>query len=297
MTNISTDARAGWRDSNLGTRREIRLPSGPLDVFDRGNGDPVVLVHGLVVNANLWRGVVPVLARIFRCVTIDLPFGSHRVSMPDTDVDPPGLAQLVIETIEEMELGPVTLVGNDSGGVVCQLVAARRPDLVARMVLTSCDAYDNFPPKTFAYLKLAARIPAGMAILAAALRFRTVRALPVAYGWLSRAPIDHRASDSYALPAGVARDIRDDLRRVLRGLDKQHTIAVAKTFADFDRPVLLAWSDADRFFPTQHAHRLAADFPDARIEWIPGARTFSPEDQPALLANAVASFVTAGDAS
>ncbi|WP_067698452.1 alpha/beta fold hydrolase [Nocardia jejuensis] len=295
MTTISTDIRAVWRDSSLGTERELRLPSGSLHVFDRGSGDPILLIHGLVVNANLWRAVVPELAHAFRCVTIDLPFGSHRISMPGTPVDPPGLAGLVIETIEAMDLGPVTLVGNDSGGVVCQLVAARRPDLVARMVLTSCDAYDNFPPKTFAYLKLAARVPAGMAILAAALRFPAIRALPIAYGWLSRVRIDRRASDSYALPVAVTRDIRDDLRRVLRGLDKRHTRSTAETFADFDRPVLLAWSEDDRFFPTQHAHRMAADYPDARIHWIPGARTLSPEDEPAALADAIVAFAAGAE--
>lgn len=292
MTNVfSIDASARWRDTSLGTPRDLSLPSGALQVFDRGDGAPIVLVHGLVVNANLWRSVVPLLAGQFRCVTVDLPFGSHRVSVPDTELDPPGLARLVVETIEAMDLGPVTLVGNDSGGVVCQLVSAQRPDLVERLVLTSCDAYDNFPPKAFSYLKLAARLPGGMAILAAALRVRTIRKLPIAYGWLSRGPIDRDASDSYALPVSVARDIRADLRRVLRGLDNQYTTAAAKAFGDFDRPVLLAWSADDRFFPTRHAHRLAADFPDARIEWISDARTLSPEDQPEPLATAITSFV------
>ncbi|MFI5775844.1 alpha/beta fold hydrolase [Nocardia sp. NPDC051570] len=292
MTMQTTEARPIWRDSALGARRELALPAGAIDIFERGEGEPVVFVHGLLVNANLWRRVVPRMAHEFHCVTIDLPFGSHRISMPDADLDPPGLARLVIDTIEALGLGPVTLVGNDTGGAICQLVAAARPDLIARLVLTSCDAYENFPPPRFGYLKLVARLPGGVATLGAALRIPAVRRLPLAFGALSKRALAREAIDSYALPAGVARDIRADLRRVLRGLDRRHTIAAAKAFTTFGRPVLLAWSTEDPLFPTRYAHRLAGDFRDARIEWIPGAGTLSPEDQPALVATAIAMFVS-----
>ncbi|MFJ9365548.1 alpha/beta fold hydrolase [Nocardia sp. NPDC101769] len=289
---ISPESRAAWRDPALGTRRELALPHGTLNVFDSGSGDPVVFVHGLLVNANLWRRVVPALASEFRCVAIDLPFGSHTTAMPGADLSAPGLAQLVIQAIEELDLGPVTLVGNDSGGAVSQLVVAARPDLVARLVLTSCDAYENFPPPFFDYIGLAARTPGALTSLALSLRIRAVRRLPIAYGWLTRGPIDHAVSDSYALPVGT-KAIREDVRRAIGGLDSQYTLAAAKTFADFKKPVLLAWSAGDRFFPDRYAERLAAEFPDARIEWIHDSRTFSPEDQPEQLTSAIRVFLDA----
>ncbi len=290
MADSPADVRPWWRDPALGTRRELTLRAGRMVAFGAGTGEPIVFVHGLLVNANLWRLVVPRLAAGFRCVTLDLPFGSHATSMPDADLTPPGLATLVADAVEALGLGPVTLVGNDSGGAVCQLVATTRPDLVERLVLTSCDAYDNFPPKAFGFLKVAARVPGAMMLLNA-LRSRALRRLPLAYGLLSNRPIPHEAGDSYALPMCVARDVRDDLRRVLRGLDPRHTLAAARHFATFDRPVLIAWSQRDRFFPLAHAERLAGDFPHARLEWIPAARTFSPEDQPARLASAITGFV------
>jgi pimeloyl-ACP methyl ester carboxylesterase len=227
-----------------------------------------------------------------RCVTLDLPFGSHAVSMPDGDLTPPGLAGIVADAIEKLGVGPVTLVGNDSGGAVCQLVATTRPELVSRLVLTSCDAYDNFPPKAFAFLTAAARVPGVPRLLLGSLRPNALRRLPIAFGWLTSRAIPKNVSDTYVLPAYVGRDVRDDLGRALRDLHPRHTLAAARRFGDFDKPVLIAWSERDRFFPASHAERLAADFPDARLKWISGARTFSPEDQPEQLAAVISDFMS-----
>ncbi|MFC0038668.1 alpha/beta fold hydrolase [Actinomadura rayongensis] len=280
-----------WRDPALGTRREIDLPAARLPVFETGDGAPVVFVHGLLVNANLWAGVVPLVAPGHRCVTVDLPFGSHTVAAPDADLTPPGLAALLIGVIEDLGLGPVTLVGNDSGGAVCQIAAVTRPDLVARLVLTSCDSHDRFPPKAFAFLRAAAAVPGALAALAGTLRVRALRRMPLAYGWLTSVPLSPEVGDSFVTPARVDPAVRADLRRVLRGLHPRHTRAAAARFKDFDRPVLIAWSEKDRFFPARDAERLAGDFPDARLTWIAGARTFSPVDRPGPLAAAITGFL------
>lgn len=281
-----------WRDHNLGARRELGPPERRVAVFERGTGDqPIVFVHGLLANANLWRHVVPHLAPTYRCLTLDLPFGAHPLPMPTADLRPSGLAAIVIDAIEELGRGPVTLVGNDTGGLVCQLVAVLRPDLLTRLVLTSCDAYDNLPPTLFGYLKPLARMPAALGLGFAALRIPALRRLPLAYGWLTNRGLPAPVGDSYVLPVARDRNIRADLCRVVRGLDKRVSLAVARRFGEFQRPVLIAWSERDRFFPAAHAERLAGDFPDARLVWIPDSRTFSPEDQPTRLSAAIAEFV------
>ena len=78
-----------WRDSSLGTPREIELSGGPMRVFEAGTGEPIVFVHGALVNANLWRKVVPRLSPDFRCITLDLPLGSHELPVPDADLSIP----------------------------------------------------------------------------------------------------------------------------------------------------------------------------------------------------------------
>ena len=152
-------------------------------------------------------------------------------------------------------------------------------------MLTSCDAFDNFPPRFFRIVLAPARIPGAIPVAFAGLR------LPIAYGWLSKERIDPEAEDSYVLPALTRPKIRRDLRRVLAGLDSRHTLDAALKLASCDRPALVAWSGDDRFFPLEHGERLATIIPDARFEAIEGARTFSPEDQPKQLAGLIGAFV------
>jgi pimeloyl-ACP methyl ester carboxylesterase len=280
-----------WRDPALGEPRYLDVPQGRLRAFDAGSGRPIVFVHGLVVNANLWRKVVARLSTDYRCVALDLPLGAHTVPMPSADLSPHGLADLIADSIEALELEDVTLVGNDTGGALCQMVVTRRPERVGRLVLTSCDYRDNFPPPMFAYFKPAAAVPGGLKLLMAPLRLRAPRRLPFAFGWLTRAPIDREADDSYVLPVMRVPGVAHDLKRVAKGLDKRYTNQAADRLREFDRPALIAWSRDDKFFKPAHAERLARDLPNARLEWIAGARTFSSEDQPERLAELIRDFV------
>jgi pimeloyl-ACP methyl ester carboxylesterase len=278
-----------WRDEALGTPRELTLPSGRLRVFEAGAGEPLVFVHGALVNANLWRKVVPLLARDFRCVTLDLPLGSHELPVPDADLSAPGLADLIAEAVTALDLPAPTLVANDTGGALTQIALARHPKLAARLVLTSCDAYENFPPRIFKIVLAPTRWPALARVLFAPLRLRFLRSTPLAYGWLMRSRLDERAGDSYVLPILTEPAVGADFARFTP--DARHTIDAIAGLRNQERPTLLAWSRDDRFFPQAQAKRLAADIPGARLEWIDDAYTFSMEDQPARLAELVAGFV------
>jgi pimeloyl-ACP methyl ester carboxylesterase len=281
-----------WRDPALGDRRELDLEKGKLCAFEAGTGSPIVFVHGLLVNANLWRKVVPRLSPDFHCVALDLPLGSHTQPMPaSADLSAHGLADLIADAIEALGLEDVTLVGNDTGGALSQMVVTRRPERIGRLVLTSCDYRDNFPPPMFAYLGLVARIPGALKLLTAPMRFRPPRQLPFAFGWLVKEPIDRRAEDSYVLAGAAVPGVQEDVRRVIQGLDKRYTNEAADRLGEFDKPALIAWSRDDKFFKPEHAERLAQDLPNARLEWIDDARTFSSEDQPERLAELIAGFV------
>jgi pimeloyl-ACP methyl ester carboxylesterase len=290
-----TIAKASWRSPQLGEAATLQLRQAPLRAHATGSGPPLVFAHGLLVNANLWRKVVPRLSSEFRCVALDLPLGSHIVPLrADADLSPPGLAHLIADAMEALGVENATLIGNDTGGALCQLVVTRRPERVGRLVLTSCDAFDNFPPWMFRYLKPVARLPASvLPALFAPLRLRQARRLPIAFGWVTNRPIDREAEDSYIYPALTNAAIRHDVRRVLRQLDARYTREAAERLKEFDRPALIAWSRDDRFFPPAHAERLAAALPNARLEWIDNARTFSPEDQPERLAELIAGFSSA----
>ena len=286
-----TDERATWRAEALGPARTLDLGGGRrIRAHVTGAGPPVVFVHGALVNANLWRRVVPLLDGRTR-VALDLPLGSHIEAMPrDADLGPPALADLIADALAALELEDVTIVGNDTGGGLTQILATRRPERLGRVVLTSCDAFENFPPKLFRYVLAPARVPGAIPVAFAGLRVRRLRRLPIAYGWLSNEPPEPEAEDSYVLPVLTRGDIRRDVRKLLAGLDPRHTLDAAAKLTGFAKPVLIAWSAGDRFFPPAHAERLARLIPDARLEWIEGARTFSAEDAPERVASLIAGF-------
>jgi pimeloyl-ACP methyl ester carboxylesterase len=289
---MTMNEKATWRAPALGVARELELPQGRLRYFEAGTGSPIVFLHGLLVNANLWRKVVALLSPDFRCIALDLPLGSHTLPMPEAaDLTPHGLADLVADAIEALTLDEVTLVGNDTGGALCQVVVTRRPERIGRLVLTSCDYRDNFPPAMFRYFKPAAAIPGAMKLLMLPMRLRAPRRLPFAFGWLVMRPIDREAEDSYLLAGMTIPGVERDLKRVIRGLDTHYTNAAADRLGQFDKPALIAWSRDDRFFKPAHAERLAQDLPNARLEWIDNARSLSPEDEPDRLAELIASFV------
>jgi pimeloyl-ACP methyl ester carboxylesterase len=232
----------------------------------------------------------------FKRVALDLPLGSHLEAMPkDADLTPPALADLIADALESLGLDGVTLVGNDTGGALTQLVATRRPERVGAIVLTSCDAFEAFPPRFFKIALAPGKIPGAIPIAFGGLRFRPMRRLPIAYGWLSNKPAEPEVSDSYVLPVLTRGAIRRDTRKLLRGLDPAYTLDAAAKLAQWDRPALIAWSANDRFFPTEHAERLAKLIPGARLEWIEGARTFSAEDAPERLASVIGEFVNSSN--
>jgi pimeloyl-ACP methyl ester carboxylesterase len=286
-----------WRSELLGSPERVSLPAGKLELFRRGSGPPVVFSHGWLANANMWRDVVELLAERFTCFALDLPFGSHRLPMlGEADLSPAGCGELIAGALEELGLQDVTLVGNDSGGAYSQIATAAHPERVGRLVLNSCETpYDEFPPPPFDGLPAAAADPAVLGELLGALREPEVRRSPAAYGLLIKHEIDRRVFDSYALPCLHDPAVLRDTAKVMASAASAPVHAAgSELIAGFRRPVMFAWSPEDQVFAPAHAERYAAALADGHVVPIDDAYSFTPEDQPAALARAIAEFAGAG---
>ncbi len=279
------------------TTRTLDLSAGPVVVRDSGgDGEPILLVHGLLVDGRLWDAVAPRLtAAGLRVVMPDLPLGAHKTAMrPDAPLAPMDVARLLGEIAEQLELQGVTLVGNDTGGAICQMAAAARPDWLARLVLTPCDAYENFLPPLFAPLAtLARRAPALLTAVMQPMRLRVMRNSPLFAGWLTKRGVDSQLSADLIAPFMRDAGVRRDTYKVLAGIDKADTIRAAKELGSFDRPALVIWAPEDRFFKQRFAERLAGDIPGARIERIDDSYAFTPIDQPERTAELIIDLVRA----
>jgi pimeloyl-ACP methyl ester carboxylesterase len=193
-----------------------------------------------------------------------------------------GVAGVVAEFLTALELEDVVLVGNDSGGVVTQLVAVHHPERIGAMVLTSCDAFEHFPPPILKPMILAAKSRLSFRIALQAMRLRSVRER--AFGGLAHIDIDDLAR-MWVRPALSDPAVAEDLRQLTLSCRTEVTTGVAARLSAFDKPTLIAWSAEDVFFAVGDGERLAATIPNARLEVIEGARTFSMVDRPARLAD------------
>lgn len=282
-----------WRSPLLGDRRTLDVKGGTLEYFVRGNGPVLVFSHGWLANANLWRTVVDKLADRFLCITLDLPLGSHRLSFGSgADLSPSGCGELIAQVLEVLDLTEVTLVGNDSGGAYSQIATAAHPERVSRLVLNSCETpYDEFPPPPFDGLPVVAADAETLGELFEALRDREIRATPPAYGLLIKKPIEDLVSDSYALPSISDTAILRDASKVMSTARSAPVHQAGHTLiASFDRPVLFAWGVEDQVFPLANARRYAGELAAGQVILIEDAYSFTPEDQPGVLADAIAQF-------
>jgi len=250
---------------------------------------PVVFVHGFLVDATLWDRVAAQLATAgVRSYLVDWPLGSHRTPMDDgADLSPAGLARLIDEVIGLLGLDDVTLVGNDTGGALCQLVIAGGSTRVGRLVLTNCDAFEHFPPTMFVPLFAAAKHPWLTKALVAPMRWRAMRHSPTAYGMLLRRPRDGALTAGWVSPARTDRRIRHDIARFARGVDRRSLVDAEPRLRRFDGPVRIVWGTADRNFKRSFAERLAATFPKATLVEVPDVSTFVPIDAPDAVATAI----------
>jgi pimeloyl-ACP methyl ester carboxylesterase len=273
--------------------RTVELSAGPIRYRDTGAGEPLVFVHGALANAELWGNALPDVERSARCIAVDWPLGSHRLPMrPDADLSPPALADLIVEFCDHLGLEKATFIGNDTGGALCQLVAARYPERVSRLVLTPCDAYENFPPpKLFRLLNLAGRIPGGLWEVGQTMRWRWTHRLPFTFGRLARHRIDPELLKQWFEPLRTTRGVRRDFKKLLRTLSSEYTLGAVDRLRNLQAPALIVWSREDPVFPFAHGERLAADLPDARLVVVEDSYGFVPLDQPRRLVDLIAGFL------
>jgi pimeloyl-ACP methyl ester carboxylesterase len=278
----------------LGPEHEITLRGGTIRYHDVGSGPVVVFVHGALVDATVWAPVVPALvAAGLRCVIPTWPLGSHRVPVPGMDLSPPGVAAVIDEFLAAAGLDDVTLVANDTGGGLVQiLLTTTGRERVGRVVLTPSDSFEAFFPPRFAFLPVLAHIPGALAGFAiTALWFPAVNRLPVGFSALAKHPLDPDLLRRWMRPAASDRRVRADAARFLRGVDRRHTLAAAERLGEVDLPVLLAWAVEDPVFPISLAHRLAARLPDARIAPVEDSFCFVAQDRPDRLAELIREFL------
>jgi pimeloyl-ACP methyl ester carboxylesterase len=258
-------------------------------------GPPVVFVHGFLVNSTLWTRTADALAAAgVRSYAADWPLGSHTIALgSDADQSPRGIALQIVAFIRALELDDVTLVGNDTGGAICQFLLDTDASRIGRVVLTNCDAFTNFPPAPFGQLFKAFRSAKAIRALMAPMRATAVRHSAIGFGLLVNQPLDADQTRAWVEPCLSDPAVRQDTARFAQKVDPDDLNAASERLGSFDGPALLVWGAADRFFKLDFARRLCATFTDAQLVEVENGRTFIPHDEPERLAREIAAFQSA----
>ncbi len=271
---------------------EIALSAGPIEYEDTaGPGPVVILLHGLVMNGSVWSQVVQTLRPDHRCLVPTMPLGGHRKPMrEDADLSAPGIARLVAEFLQALDLREVTLVGNEAG--IFQITASLYPERIARLVLTACESFENYPPGLPGRTaEISLKLPGGAFLMAQSLSVRPLRRLPLTFGWMAKRPIPHPMLDAWLRPLQTCRGVRRDLTKFIRTSSREDMLAAAERLRHFDRPALVVWAPEDRINPPEHGQRWADLLPRGRLIEIADSYTLIPLDQPGKLAHAIREFI------
>jgi pimeloyl-ACP methyl ester carboxylesterase len=274
----------------------IELPHGQVRYRLAGPSNstspPVVFVHGLLVNSELWTRVADNLAAAgVRSYALDLPLGSHPIGLrPDADLSPRGVARLISSFLVALGLTDATLVGNGTGTALCQFVIDTDPSRIGRLVLTNGDAFDQFPPPSLVPVFRLGRRPAGVYALMSIMRPTRVRQR--IQGQNVSNPVDPALTRRWITPALADRGVRRDTAKFLRAVNPAELLEVSSRLRRFTKPVLLLWGGADSFFPIGLAHRLQNVFPNARLVEIPDGHLFFPLDEPQRVADEIQAHLT-----
>jgi pimeloyl-ACP methyl ester carboxylesterase len=275
------------------TAHTVSIPAGEIEIHEIGAGTPLVCLHGALVSWQIWEPIArPLAMRGYRVIMPSLPLGAHRTAMrPDTDLTPPGLAEIIADVIAALDLPTVTTLSTDTATALTQLVLTLHPGTIDRAVMTSGDCFRYFFPPLFRPLQALGYAPWLLPRVAGGMKNRKLRESPLALGWLTKAGVSNEIAAAWGEPIMRDRAVRRDAARVLRGINTRHTMRAAKSLPDVSVPVMLVWGEIDKAFPTKLAHRLADLIPNCRLETVPDAACFVSLDNPDALVSLIEDFV------
>ena len=264
-------------------RREVATPSGTISYVEQGSGPVALFVHGVLLNGYLWRHQLAGLGGIRRCIAVDLLAHGETEIAGDQDVSVTANAHMLAQFLDALAIDRVDLVGNDSGGGICQIFAALYPERIRSLALTNCDTHDNWPPeafKPFIAMVAAGGLPGTLdAMLTDKAIYRSPEALGLAYERPETVTDD--TIETYLRPLTRSTRRTHDLERFVTAFDNRHTVRIEKELAQLQAPTLIAWGTDDIFFDVKWSRWLEKTIPGTRrrVE-IDAARIFFPEERP-----------------
>jgi pimeloyl-ACP methyl ester carboxylesterase len=283
----------------IGRRRQVNTPSGNISYVEQGSGPVALFVHGVLLNGYLWRYQLAQLGDLRRCIAVDLMAHGNTDIAPVQDVSVTANAHMLKQFLDALQIDQVDLVGNDSGGGICQIFAALYPTRLRSLVLTDCDVHDNWPPAAFkGFVSMVAS--GGLAgTLDAMLAQKSVYRSALGLAYERPEEVDDDTIETYLRPHVRSPQRLHDLERFVNAFDCRHTVAIEAALKAVQAPTLIAWGTDDVYFGLEWSHWLEKALTGTRRRMeLKGGRIFFPEERASEFNEAVrAHWISASELS
>jgi haloalkane dehalogenase len=251
---------------------------------DLGQGEPVILLHGIPTWSFLYNDVITLLKQHCRVIAPD--FLGHGYSDRRDFFDRSLLAQtdMIIRLMACLGIEHATFVGHNTGGGVALIMAVHHPERVARLVLTNAVAYDSWPIDDM----IALGNP----------NWRSKSPKEVA-DFLASGLSDGIYNKERLTPefkTGIVAPYSDEegkisIIRNASALNTNHTTMLVERLSNVSAPTLCLWGVRDPWQTIRDGERLAREIPNARLVRVENASHWSPHDTPGIFADEVRNFL------
>ncbi|HYM49365.1 MAG TPA: alpha/beta fold hydrolase [Candidatus Limnocylindrales bacterium] len=266
-------------------KQHLRLLAGDMAYVRRGQGPPVVLIHGIPSSAYLWRDVVDPLARRFDVIAVDLyGFGDSEKRL-DADLSIAAQARYVVALLEALHIYQAALVGHDIGGGIAQLIAVDEPARVARLCLIDSIVDNNWPVADIARLK----DPAWDQIMKT-LDLRRGFRKGLESGLVVPGRMQDEILDEWVRPFSDQGGRRSYLRAA-RALNNRDLVSRSRHIEQIAAPTLILWGAQDRYLDPAWGPHLQRKIHGSRLQVIDPGGHFLPLDRPDAVAQALLEFL------
>jgi uncharacterized protein (TIGR00369 family) len=268
------------------TKRKIRTFAGDVAYVRKGQGPPVLLLHGIPSSSYLWRDVIDPLSTTFDVLAPDLLGYGDSDKRLDAELSIAAQARYMVAFMETLGVHQAAVIGHDIGGGVAQLMAVDEPQRVARLVLIDSAVENNWPVPVIARLKE----PAWDQIMVNIDMRKGLRE-GLETGMVTPGRVTDELVNEWTRPFQDLGGRRAYLRAA-RALNNRDLISRSKHIEEVETPTLILWGANDAFLEPRWAEVLQHKFRNSTVEIIDPGGHFLPLDRPEAVAEAISRFLT-----
>lgn len=270
------------------TRKFITTDYGRIAFVERGDEPGAIFLHGFPLNSFQWRGIIPQLSDLRRCIAPDFLALGYTEVADGQSVAPQAQVSMLEQFLDKLSIFEVDIVANDSGGAIAQLFVARHPERVRSLLLTNCDTeLDSPPPAVLPVIELARAGRFADQWLVPWLNNKALARSEKGLGGQCYAKPAHptdEAIDTYLAPLVSSRQRMRLTNAYAAALAPNPLAGIESALKSCHAATRIVWGTADKIFSPLSPDYLARTVGNSLGVWrVPGAKLFFPEEMPEVI--------------